>query len=100
MKKIPVTITRVYISESEKLLSPILKLLKNDVKIRGFTVFRAIEGLSASAHSAMLVDLSLDLPLVVEFFDDDENKISSALEKIGALVKPEHILIWKAETII
>lgn len=99
MKTVDVTIVRIYITESSHLLNKILNYLKNDVKIRGVSVFRAISGYGESGnHAATLVDLSLDLPLTIEFFDDNKNTIQHALEGLNKIIKPEHIVMWEAKT--
>jgi PII-like signaling protein len=60
-------------------------------------VFRAISGYGDSGmHGATFVDLSLDLPLVIEFFDEQE-KINLALEALSKIIKPEHIIFWNAK---
>jgi PII-like signaling protein len=98
MKTIDVLMVRIYITEASHLLNKIVDYLRKDAKIRGISVFRAISGFGETGnHTASLVDLSLDLPLVVEFFDDDRNKIERALEHLSTLVKPEHIVLWDAK---
>jgi hypothetical protein len=42
------------------------------------------------------VDLSLNLPLTIEFFDHPE-KVTLALEQLGKLIKPEHVVCWEAQ---
>ena len=97
MKFDTIIVVRVYITEQSKLLKPILEYLKKETKIRGCSVFRAISGYGESGtHFSSLLDLSLDLPLVVEFFDHPE-KIEQALEHLNTLVKPEHIVFWEAK---
>jgi uncharacterized protein len=97
MKTIDVLIVRIYITESSHLLNKIIDYLKNDAKIRGISVFRAISGFGETgSHTSSLLDLSLDLPLTVEFFDDDKSKIEKALDHLNSIVKPEHIVLWKA----
>jgi PII-like signaling protein len=98
MKSINVTMVRIYITEASHLLNKIVDYLKKEAKIRGISVFRAISGFGESGnHTSSLVDLSLDLPLIVEFFDDDQNKIIKAVEHLNMIVKPEHIVIWDAK---
>ena len=67
-----VLMIRVYLSEHEARLPKVLALLHDDLKVRGLTVFRAMSGYGNSGrwHTSNLVDLSLDLPIVVEFFDE------------------------------
>jgi len=94
---IEVTMVRIYVTESSKLLKPILQYLQKEIKIRGVSVFRAIEGFgdSGTVHTATFTDLSLDLPLAIEFFDHPE-KVTTALNHLSSMVKAEHIVTWKA----
>jgi len=97
MKFIAVTMVRIYITENSKLLSPILNYLEKEVMIRGVSVFRAIRGIGETGeHGASLIDLSLNLPLVIEFFDSSE-KVDIALEYLDKIIKPEHIVCWEAQ---
>lgn len=98
MTYIDVLIVRIYITEKSHLLNKIVDYLRNEVKIRGISVFRAISGFGETGnHTSSLVDLSLDLPLTIEFFDDDKNKIDHALDHLNTMVKPEHIVSWYAK---
>jgi PII-like signaling protein len=98
MKTVDVLMVRIYITESSHLLDQIVDYLRNTVKIRGISVFRAISGFGESGnHTSSLIDLSLDLPLTIEFFDDDHSKIDKALDGLNSMVKPEHIVIWDAK---
>lgn len=97
MKLIAVTFVRVYITESSKLLKPILEFLHFEAKVRGVSVFRAVSGYgSTGEHNIGLVDLSLNLPLAIEFFDEGD-KVMKAIEHITTLVKPEHVVFWQAQ---
>lgn len=96
MKQKPVVFVRVYVSESSGLLTPISKYLKNETKVRGLTVFRAISGFGETGeHNLSFLDLSLDLPLVLEFFDSKE-VVDEALKYLKTIIKPEHIVSWDA----
>lgn len=96
MKSISVLVVRIYITESSGLLHKVVDYLKKEAKVRGISVFRAISGFSETgSHMVSLVDLSLDLPLAVEFFDHKE-KVEVALEALSKMVKPEHIISWEA----
>jgi len=78
------------------MLDTIVNYLKNEAKIRGISVFRAISGFGDTGnHTASLVDLSLDLPLSIEFFDSND-KIEPALEHLSGIIKHEHIVFWQA----
>jgi PII-like signaling protein len=97
MKTSNVIIARVYIRESAKLLNEIVNYLKTDAKIRGVSVFRAVGGYGDTGeHTAFFIDLSLNLPIVIEFFDCKE-KIEPALEHLSQKLKPEHIVFWEAK---
>lgn len=97
MKMIDIVMVRVYITESSHLLNKILDYLKNDANIRGVSVFRAISGFGETGeHGTSLLDLSLNLPLAIEFFDD-KSKIEPALEYLNGIINQEHIVFWNAK---
>jgi hypothetical protein len=93
-----VTMVRVYLTEKDHQLNKMLSCLQDELKVCGVTVLRGIAGFGASGklHSSTLLDMSLDLPLVVEFFDTPE-KVAVALEKIHDFVGPGHVISWSAE---
>lgn len=98
MKTRDVLVARVYVMESSHLLQPIINYLKNEADIQGISVFRAISGSGKSGtHQASLLNLSLDLPLAIEFFDEQQ-KMQVALEHLNGMVKAGHILVWDAKT--
>jgi len=97
MKSRKITMVKIYITESSDLLKPIIHYLHQEAKVQGVSVFRAISGYGQSGeHGSSFVDLSLNLPLTIEFFDHSE-KTKIALEYLSTLVKPEHIVFWEAE---
>lgn len=93
-----VTIVRIYLTEGETQLKNLMKRLRDWEKLRGLTVFRGISGFGESGiiHGTDIVDLSLNLPIVVEFFDEDE-KINNILDHLSDQIKPGHMLKWSAE---
>jgi uncharacterized protein len=98
MKTIDVLVARVYVMESSHLLKEIINYLNDELHIRGVSVFRAIQGIGDSGKHAMnVLDLALDLPLTIEFFDD-EVKVKQGIDYLNQFIKPEHILFWKAKT--
>ena len=98
MNTVDVLMVRVYITESSHLLADTLSWLKKDAGIRGVSVFRAISGFgSTGEHAASLTDLSLDLPLVIEFFDSDREKINKACDHLAGILKSFHITVWEAK---
>lgn len=97
MKTTDVIFVRIYINESSHLLNKMVQYLKKEANIRGVSVFRAISGFGETGdHSSSLVDFLLDLPLVIEFFDD-KKKIETTLEYLNTVIKHEHIVFWDAK---
>ena len=92
-----VIMVRVYLHEAGSHLHELLRYLHDDCKVRGVTVFRGITGFGNSGeyHSSTLLDMSLDLPVVIEFFDD-EDKVMPIIEYLGGRLKPGHIVHWPA----
>lgn len=97
MKTTEVTMVRVYLTEEKAHLRQLLGRLHDDEQVRGVTVFRGISGFGVSGklHSATLLDMSLNLPVVVEFFDRPE-KVRTILEHLNASIAPGHIVSWPA----
>ncbi len=97
MKTLEVTVVRIYLNEQSGQLESVLRHLHDGEKLRGVTVFRGISGFGDSGEilSARLMDLSLNLPVVVEFFDEPA-KVTEIIEHLGGSVKPDHILHWTA----
>ena len=93
-----VTIVRIYLTEGETQLKNLMKRLRDWEKLRGLTVFRGISGYGESGviHGADIVDLSLNMPIVVEFFDEEE-KINNILDHLSDQIKVGHMLKWSAE---
>jgi PII-like signaling protein len=93
----PVTIARVYLREGEHLLNKLLKFLREEERVAGVTVLRGIAGFGADAalHTSGLVDLSLDLPLVVEFYDTPE-RVTPVIERLEARLGLSHVVTWPA----
>ena len=98
MSFIKVTMVRVYLTEAEGRLAELMKKLHDEEKVRGVTVFRGISGFgkSGKVHSSTLLDLSMDLPVVIEFFDTPE-KVDEILRHLQEILEPGHIVSWPAE---
>ena len=90
-----VTLVRVYLTEEEAHLKTLLKRLHDWGLVRGVTVFRGIAGFgdSGTLHASSLVDLSLDLPVVIEFFDAPD-KAAELIEYLHQEIGPGHIVSW------
>lgn len=97
MKTIEVTMVRVYLTEEKAHLSKLIKRLNDEHRVRGVTVFRGIAGFGQSGeiHSSSLLDVSLDLPVVIEFFDEAD-KAAVVMEELYAVVGSGHIVSWPA----
>jgi len=98
MKHSDVTMVRVYLTEAEKLLKTLMTKLHDEEKVRGVTVFRGVSGFgrSGKVHSASLLDLSLDLPVVIEFFDEPV-KVKRILSHLKKILPPGHVVSWSAQ---
>lgn len=101
MKTLDVVIARVYLSEDESQLDTLMKRLHDWEKLRGVTVFRGISGYGSSGvmHTSRLVDLSLHLPVVIEFFDEPD-KVNAVIEHLSSFIPPGHIVRWPAQVIV
>jgi PII-like signaling protein len=86
---------RVYLSESDHGIKGLLRVLHDELGVQGVTVMRGIEGYGRSGvvHSASLIDLSGDLPVILEFFDDGAT-VDRAISRIAEFVEPGHIVSW------
>lgn len=98
MKQTDVTVVRIYLTEGEKQLSSLLDFLHEEMQVKGVTAFRGIAGFGQSGkmHASGLLDVSLDLPLVIEFFDTPE-KIKQVLQDLESRIKPGHLISWPAQ---
>jgi len=93
-----ITMVRIYLTEGEAQLKTLIKRLHDWEKLRGLTVFRGITGYGESGeiHGSNIIDLSLNLPIVVEFFDDKQ-KIETIWQHLNEIIKPGHMVRWDAE---
>ena len=101
MNTLDITFVRIYLTEGEGRMESLLKRLHDEEKVQGVTVFRGISGFGSSGrlHSSSLLDMSLDLPLVIEFFDVPE-KIGKILEHIRQDIDPGHIVSWQGTLVV
>lgn len=83
---------RIHIGEDDKvdgklLYKKIIEILREN-DIAGATVLRGIMGYGASSriHTASILDISSDLPIIIEIIDKEE-KINKVLTKIEPLIK-------------
>ena len=97
MTQVEVTMVRIYITEGQHQYQRLMELLPDEEQVCGVTAFRGIAGFgrSGTMHSSSLIDISLDLPLVLEFFDRPE-KVTRVLRDLKKMVKPGHVVSWPA----
>ena len=95
-----ITIARIYLRESEHLLPKVIQFLHDEEKVPGVTVLRGIAGFSADGkiHTTSLIDLSMDLPLVVEFFDEPD-RVKTVLARLMEHIPVTHVVTWSAEMV-
>lgn len=94
-------IARIYLTEGQHLLDKLMHYLHDKEKVRGVTVFRGIAGFGPTGkmHEAAIVDLALDLPLVVEFFDTPD-RVRAVLAGVETIVKPGHVVTWPVQVLM
>lgn len=95
---------RIFIGESDRfehkpLYEALVELLRNE-GFAGATVLRGVCGFGANRvyHSQKLLDLSADLPLVVEAIDVEE-KVNAVMPRIDAMMGGGMITLEKATVI-
>ncbi len=99
MKEQDIIIARIYLHEARADMEKLLAYLHDDSQVKGVTVFRGITGFGNSGqyHSSSLMDMTLDLPVVIEFFDAPD-KMQNIIGKLNETIKPGHIVFWPAKT--
>lgn len=94
-----ITVARIYIREAEHLLAKIFDYLHNEEKVSGVTVFHGIIGFGpdGEVRTSHLLDLSLDLPLIVEFYDTAE-RVECVINHLQTHMGLSHIVSWPANS--
>lgn len=97
-----VAVVRIYLKESDhgrkkSLMEEILNILHDQHRVHGVVVYRGIAGFGSkgAVHSADLLRLMVDLPLVVEFYDKPD-VVAAAIGILKNLVPAGHIVRWNA----
>jgi len=97
-----VSVVRIYLSEADhgrhkSLMQEILNILHDQHRVKGVTVFRGIAGFgdTGEVHAADMLRLMVDLPLVIEFFDE-EQVVEAVLGLLKDLVPSGRIISWQA----
>ena len=95
---------RIFIGESDRwkgrpLYEAIVHLFK-EAGLAGTTVIRGVEGFGASSrvHTTRLLQLSQDLPMVIEAVDTEE-RIASVLEQLDEMVTEGMITLERVHVI-
>lgn len=98
MRTTEISIMRVYVTEGEVKLKELLAFLRSKEDVRGVTIFRGIAGFgpTGEVHTSDLTDLSLELPLVIELFDEP-GKMQRVMHHLSGMVKPGHIISWSGK---
>lgn len=93
----PVTVARVYTMEGHDQLNQALDILHDEQKIVGVTLIRGIAGYGddREVHTSSILSLSLELPLVIEFYDEPE-KVKIAIKALQSRLDLKHIVTWSA----
>jgi PII-like signaling protein len=100
------TLVRIFIGDSDRWKrQPLERALVERLRKEGFagaTVLRGVAGFGAASviHSARVLDLSGDLPIVIEVVDDEEHidKLLPILDEMitgGALVTLEKVRVLR-----
>jgi uncharacterized protein len=100
------TLVRIFIGESDKWHhQPLDRALVERLRKEGFagtTVIRGVAGFGAASviHTTSVVDLSADLPILIEVVDDQEHidkllPILDEMIKKGALVTLEKVRVLR-----
>jgi uncharacterized protein len=99
MKQKTITMVRVFALEGHDHLNQALDILHDEEEVMGVTVLRGITGfgMDKRVHTSSLLDLSLELPLVLEFYDEPE-KVVHAISKLQKCLNLKHIVSWDATT--
>jgi uncharacterized protein len=98
-----VLMVRIYLSEADQgrrrtLMREIFSLLHDRHAVQGVTVFRGVAGFGpdGEVHADNMLRLNVDLPLVIEFFDEPEIA-EAAIQLLDDLVPGGHIVSWLAK---
>jgi PII-like signaling protein len=97
MKERVVTIARIYTMEGHDQLNQALDILHDEEKIFGVTIIRGVAGFGEDrkVHTSSLLTLSLELPLIIEFYDAPE-KVDKAIQVLKSRLDLKHIISWSA----
>jgi PII-like signaling protein len=95
---------RIFMSETARLNGKLLYeeiiMKAREMKLAGATVIRGVMGFGADSHlhSAKLVDLGSNLPIIIEIVDQ-EDKIEKILFYLGEILKDGFVTLEKVRAI-
>ena len=93
-----VKVAKIFMTEGDKLLNAIMSYLHFEAKLHGVTVTRAFAGFGESgAMHSQDSPLSKNLPLILEFFDEEET-VMKAITHIKEMLGEGHVVTWDAMT--
>jgi PII-like signaling protein len=97
MSSSEVTIARIYTMEGHDQVNQALDILHDEEKIFGVTIVRGIAefGEDREIHTSSLLTLSLELPLIIEFYDEPL-KVEKAIQVLKSRLDLKHIVSWPA----
>ncbi|MDD1630762.1 MAG: DUF190 domain-containing protein [Methylococcaceae bacterium] len=92
-----VTMARIYTLEGHDQLNQALDILHDEEKIFGVTIIRGIAGFGENReiHTSSLLTLSLELPIIIEFYDEP-GKVKKAIQVLQSRLDLKHIVSWSA----
>jgi hypothetical protein len=97
-----VTIVRIYLNETDhgphkNLMQEILGILRDQHGVHTVTVFRGIAGLgdAGEVRASDILTRMVDLPLVVEFYDDPA-VVEAAVALLKDLIPKGRFISWRA----
>lgn len=98
MKTIAIRLARVYLTEADHQLNQIMHYLHDNESISGATAYRGVEGFGQSGemHQSSLIDLSFDLPITIEFFDESD-KVLTVIKHLKENFNISQSISWLAE---
>lgn len=83
-----VVVVRIYLQQDQNRREVLLRRLRDWGKVRGATFFHGVQGFGAQHEGS-------SEPLVIEFFESAD-KVEEALDLLGDVVDPGHVVYWPA----
>lgn len=97
-----VTVVRIYLHEADhgrrkNLMQEMLNILHDQQRVQTITVFRGIAGMGdgGEVHASDILRLMVDLPIVIEFFDEPKI-VEAVLGLVRDRIPAGHIVSWQA----